>query len=133
MGKKIDGLSQKAIKILMAYNYPGNVRELRNIIEYAFNICEDRQIKSKHLPSYLLEETSRDLAGVTRESPIRLAYEAENNGVIRTDSHQEWQDVERQMIMEALIKTGGRRNKAAVSLGWARSTLWRKMKYYGIH
>jgi transcriptional regulator of acetoin/glycerol metabolism len=36
------------------------------------------------------------------------------------------------MIMEALIKASGRRKKAAASLGWARSTLWRKMKHYGI-
>jgi transcriptional regulator of acetoin/glycerol metabolism len=46
---------------------------------------------------------------------------------------QDWSDIEKQMIMEALVKAGGRRNKAAVSLGWARSTLWRKMKKYRIH
>ena len=45
---------------------------------------------------------------------------------------QNWPDIEKQMIIEALVGAIGRKNKAAVSLGWARSTLWRKMSQYGI-
>jgi len=53
--KRIGGLSRETKEILMDYNYPGNVRELRNIIEYAVNICSDGRIEPGHLPSYLTE------------------------------------------------------------------------------
>jgi DNA-binding NtrC family response regulator len=44
-----------------------------------------------------------------------------------------WPDMERQMILDALYKARGRKSKAAEILGWGRSTLWRKMKHYGIN
>jgi len=131
LGKKKFALSRKALKRLLAYNYPGNVRELRNIIEYAINICGDRQIKTKHLPSYLIEAGQVDVTTIAKESPTHLAINLEG-GFTRPDANQGWPDIEKQMIMEALVKVGGRKNKAALSLGWARSTLWRKMKLYGI-
>ena len=53
--KDINELSKKALKILLDYPFPGNVRELRNIIEYAINICPKGQVKSTHLPAYLSE------------------------------------------------------------------------------
>lgn len=132
LGKKKPALSRKALKSLMSYNYPGNVRELRNIVEYALNICGDRQIKLKHLPSYLMEAGQVDVTAVLQEPPARLAFNTEEGGFTRPDSHQSWPDIEKQMIIEALVKASGRKNKAAASLGWARSTLWRKMKHYGI-
>jgi PAS domain S-box-containing protein len=133
MGKKIQGLSQKALRILLAYHYPGNVRELRNIIEYAFNICGDRQIKSKHLPSYLVETSPFDSVTGTLEHTSLPASPERRNDFLHPEHHKNWEDIEKQMIMEALIKSGGRKHKAADSLGWARSTLWRKMKQYGIY
>ena len=45
---------------------------------------------------------------------------------------QNWTQIEREMILQALRRTGGRKNRAAEALGWARSTLWRKMKQHGI-
>jgi PAS domain S-box-containing protein len=53
--KDINGLSKKALKILLDYPFPGNVRELRNILEYAVNICPRGQIQFTHLPAYLSE------------------------------------------------------------------------------
>jgi transcriptional regulator with PAS, ATPase and Fis domain len=132
LGKKKPTLSRKALKSLMSYNYPGNVRELRNIVEYAVNICGNRQIRSKNLPSYLIQSGQVDVAALTQESPTRLADNTKKEGITRSDAHQGWSDIEKQMIIDALVKASGRKNKAAVSLGWARSTLWRKMKHYGI-
>jgi len=129
MNKKMSGLSRKALKILLTYNYPGNVRELRNIVEYAVNICKDRYIKPKHLPSYLLESNPIDMTTSAQET---VSYKPKSDGFIYPDPHQQWPDIEKRMIMEALIKAGGRKSKTAVALGWARSTLWRKMKQYGI-
>ena len=129
--KKLD-LSRKALKILLTYNYPGNVRELRNIVEYAINICGDRQIKPKHLPSYLIEADPFDMTATAQDQASRLVFKTEDKSFIGPEPHQNWSDIEKRMIMEALIKAGGRKNKAAISLGWARSTLWRKLKQYGI-
>ena len=132
LGKKMLGLSREALKIVLTYNYPGNVRELRNIVEYAINICRDRQIKPEHLPSYLMEAGQVNVTAVAQEPPTRLAFKTEEGGFTRPESHQSWPDIEKRLILEALIKAGGRKNKAAISLGWARSTLWRKIKQYGI-
>jgi DNA-binding NtrC family response regulator len=132
LGKKKLSLSHKAQKILFNYQYPGNVRELRNIIEYAVNICGDRQIKPKHLPSYLLETGQVDVAVIAQEPPSLFALQAEGSRITGPKTHQNWLEIEKRMIMEALIKSGGRKNKAAAFLGWGRSTLWRKMKNYGI-
>ena len=132
MGKKTHVLSRKALKILLTYNYPGNVRELKNIVEYAINICEDRQIKPKHLPSYLMEPEPFDLPEAARQPNPPFTSNTNESGFIRSEPDQNWPDVEKRMIMEALIRAGGRKNKAAASLGWARSTLWRKMNQYGI-
>ena len=132
LGKKKPSLSRKALGILFNYHYPGNVRELRNIVEYAVNICGDRQINPKHLPSYLLEAGQVDVAAIAQERPSRFALKSEGSGITGPETHQNWPDIEKHMIMEALVRAAGRKNRAAASLGWGRSTLWRKMKKYGI-
>ena len=131
-GRKNCVLSSKALKILLNYNYPGNIRELKNIVEYAVNISDGRQIKPRHLPSYLMQADVRKQLIEPATLPSRSVPAPEGNMLPQSQRPQSWPDVEKQMIMEALIREGGRKNKAALSLGWARSTLWRKMKQYGI-
>jgi DNA-binding NtrC family response regulator len=132
LGKKTLTLSPKALKILLTYKYPGNVRELKNIVEYAINICSDQQIRSKHLPSYLLNPEPFDMSEAAQQTNVPQAPLSDETGFIRVEPDRNWSDTEKRMIMEALIRAGGRKNKAAASLGWARSTLWRKMNQYGI-
>ena len=79
MGKKMLGLSRKALKTVLTYTYPGNVRELRNIVEYAVNICRDRQIKPKHLPSYLDEAGLFDTVAAEKKASSRLAFKTEGS------------------------------------------------------
>jgi two-component system, NtrC family, response regulator AtoC len=130
--KDINGLSKKVLKILLDYPFPGNVRELRNIIEYAVNICPGGQIQFTHLPAYLSEtkhhfDRSTPEAGEASEWPASfVASNSEQSG------QKTWASFERDMIIEALVKSKGRRNKAADMMGWGRSTLWRKMKQYKI-
>jgi two-component system response regulator AtoC len=132
LGKKMLSLSREALKILLTYHYPGNVRELRNIVEYAVNICSDRQIKPKHLPSFLMEAGQVGGADVTQDPPTLLSFNTADSDNTHPTPPKHWPEIEKRMITDALIKAGGCKNKAAVSLGWARSTLWRKMKRYGI-
>lgn len=105
------GISGSAMEILLKQDYPGNIRELENILEYALIICPDDTILPKHLPDHVQNrrETSSTLAATN--DPAR---------------------VETRMILDMLERHGGNRTKAAKALGIDRSTLWRKMKRFGI-
>jgi two-component system, NtrC family, response regulator AtoC len=131
-GKRITGFSKKTLEILQRYPYPGNVRELQNITEYAVNICQERQILPHHLPSYLSETPAWN--GRIDPTGDRLTYpKPQGSHLLKSDSaEQTWEDMERKMIMDALVRAGGRRSRAAELMGWGRSTLWRKMKQYGM-
>lgn len=150
--KPIDGFSPETLSLLLSYPYPGNVRELRNIVEYAVNICTERQIKISHLPSYLTETsvnvtTSKqtleqekpkeypETATVGETTPsAKPSYTNSPNlpTQVEIPRNSNWADIERAMIIDALVKAKGKRGKAAQILGWGRSTLWRKMRQYNI-
>ncbi|NLI82804.1 MAG: sigma 54-interacting transcriptional regulator [Deltaproteobacteria bacterium] len=127
--KPLKGFSAKALRILLDYSYPGNVRELKNIAEYALNICQEEYIGPKHLPSYLTEgrvHMARTMDVVPMETPSIAT------GAGSLEAVADWGTLEQKMILDALLRTGGRRGRAADLLGWGRSTLWRKMKQYGL-
>ena len=127
-GKKIKGFSEEARRLFHSYGFPGNVRELRNIVEYAVNVCEASQIQREHLPAYILESglNGHD-TGALENGP------AESQFAIETERKEiRWADAERKMIMDAMVRAQGRRSDAAKMLGYCRSTLWRKMKKHGI-
>jgi DNA-binding NtrC family response regulator len=134
--KNINGFSPKTVDILTSYPYPGNVRELRNIVEYACNICPEGNLQPDHLPEYLKEPTfdfptlhpEADSAGI-EQGTMRPRRKFIRN---LADEALDWKHMERRMISEALLQSRGNRTKAAELLGWGRSTLWRKMKQYGL-
>lgn len=131
--KKVREFSSEALRSLKAYSFPGNVREIRNIVEYAVGIVDGAVIGLEHLPAYL----SEPLAEKTISAPAANPHSddtgdgisaAARNAAARTN----WPALERTMILDALVQSKGRRAKAAELLGWGRSTLWRKMKQYGL-
>ena len=131
LGKTIDGFAPQAQTILDRYAYPGNVRELRNIVEYAASVCREKRIRPEHLPEYL----ARGGAPATQRPEEGDRGEGEARGRVRVDGlsgKATWKDVERRLIMEALVECHGSRGEAATKLGWGRSTLWRKMKRHRI-
>jgi transcriptional regulator with PAS, ATPase and Fis domain len=134
--KKIRGFSPEVIEILRRYPYPGNVRELANMVEYATNVCHETIIKPEHLPDYLLEpwheslQTEDAVSADESDSYSGLADEQMKTRV--ADNRLNWREMERRMISEALLKSRGNRTKAAKLLGWGRSTLWRKMKQHNL-
>lgn len=124
LGKQIKGFSSEARRVLLDYAFPGNVRELKNILEYSANICQAEEICPEHLPAYLtqpkkLQQRRDDGFGTSSLLLARHQEYAEPGGL---------PDIERRLIIDALIRAKGRKNKAAALLGWGRSTLWRKMK-----
>ncbi|MFP4392064.1 MAG: sigma-54 interaction domain-containing protein [Desulfohalobiaceae bacterium] len=131
--KHIKGLSQDTLQLLKSYTYPGNVRELRNIIEYCVNVCQGEYIEVQDLPSYLLEfpETHKNFhENISQNTTQTSEFETDTSKEMQPLAT--WAETEKQMILNALIKAGGKRQKAAEILGWGRSTLWRKIKQYEI-
>jgi two-component system response regulator AtoC len=126
LNKTIRGFSDACLKRLLEYDYPGNILELRHIVEYAVSLSHAQWIELGDLPAYLTE----NLAGLDVRS--RISPSPPGSVALSAEEGFDWAGMERKMIMDALMKVKGRRSKAAQLLGWGRSTLWRKMRYYGI-
>ncbi len=108
MGKEIQGVSEEAMNALMNHPYPGNVRELENIIEHAFILCKGSYVLKEHLPPYLHDHK----APVAEKKSIRK--------------------LEEEHIIHTLQTCGDNLTKAAKELGIHRTTLWRKLRKMGI-
>jgi transcriptional regulator with PAS, ATPase and Fis domain len=107
-GKQVVGFSPQVHAVLMEYDFPGNVRELENIVEHAFVLCHSGLIGSVHLPPHLREKAPHELAVGAGRSHLK--------------------SVERILISESLRKHQGNRGLAAKELGINTSTLYRKIK-----
>ncbi len=103
LGKPIEGCSEAALEKLLAYSFPGNVRELENVIERAVALSRDPVIQLESLPPAVL-----DPAGPARQS--RIPAEGVN-------LDQLMEDYERSLLLEALGPAGGVKKKAAQLLG----------------
>lgn len=106
--KDLAGVSEPVMAILLAHDYPGNVRELENIIEHAFVLCRSGLIQPQHLPSPLREQAPDTQSHQLSATTLR--------------------DMEILMINEALQKHHGNRSAAALELGIHPATLFRKVK-----
>jgi PAS domain S-box-containing protein len=111
-GEPVRKVSQAAMARLLEYSWPGNVRELQNALEHALVLAQGRAVDVRHLPGNL-----QPAAGRAQASPAPKL-----NLVQR----------EREAIEEALAMQGGHRGRTAQALGISTTTLWRKMKQYGI-
>lgn len=138
LGKAIRGFSRPCRELLRQYPFPGNVRELRNIVEHAVHLCPGGLLEVEHLPASLLEARSAAEADGEARGGASASFPHPEAGVETAEGPRitavatGWSQVERQMILDALMATGGRRQAAAKRLGWARTKLWRKMKRYGL-
>jgi len=113
-GKQITGVSEAVLSRLMNYPFPGNIRELENILEHATVLCRETRIEEKHLPDDFLKKTTRG----PDQSHIGQGALAVSEATV---------------IRKTLERNGGNRIAAAKDLGLSRTTLWRKMLKYRIN
>jgi len=109
--RSIEGISHEAIEMLIRYDYPGNIRELENIIERAFVLCSNGTIQASHLPATLIP-ASPAYANPTLENAVKA--------------------VEIELLMQALSRQNYNREAAARELGMHKSTFFKKIKTLGI-
>lgn len=110
--KDIAGVSETVMLRLMAHDYPGNVRELENIIEHAFVLCRRGLIEMRHLPPEFYSTSAQTKDEFTGIKTLKA--------------------MERHMILEALLRHKGNRKLVAEDLGIDYSTLYRKIKNFKI-
>ena len=111
-GKSVNGINKIALGILMAHDYPGNIRELENIIEHAFVLCSKGDISSEHLPSTLTRQSMIETEDNSSQFPLKAA--------------------EVRVIKAFLKKNNYDRKATAKNLGIHKSTLFRKINKFGI-
>jgi PAS domain S-box-containing protein len=112
MGRMIECLSDNTFRVLMHHDFPGNVRELENIIEHAFVMCQGEEIQLSHLPPELWQKKTEYQKFSDEITPL--------------------QDAERQKLLEALERHDYNKVETAKELGMHRATLYRKMKKYSL-
>jgi transcriptional regulator with PAS, ATPase and Fis domain len=109
----VKAISQQAMALLKTYPFPGNVRELENILERAVAVCRDQIIRASDLPPDLVAFELRD-------------YKRPEDKLMTLE------ELEQDYIAHVLQQTGGFRRRTAEILGIDRASRWRKMKKYGI-
>lgn len=113
MGRSVDDIDPTAMAVLLDYGYPGNIRELENIMERAVTLAQEEQLTIANLPPALVEKAVH----VVREEVGRLPTLAER---------------EADYIRYVLERSGQNRTRAAKVLGIDRVSLWRKLKKFGM-
>ena len=120
-------ITETAAEALRAFDWSGNVRQLRNCLERAALLCDNGRITVKELPPEVISKTER--------ATVSVSYTGSSaNGVstFHNVSSTSLRDVERQQIITALEKTGWHRGKTAELLGISPSTLYRRLREYDL-
>lgn len=119
-GKRITGVTPEAMDALVNYSWPGNIRELRNAIEYAFVLCPGDSIGRDHLPHRLM--SGSDAVG------------ASGSGYSCNPRYRRLPDQtdEKRMLLDILRETGWNQSETARRMGISRVTVWKRMRKYGI-
>ena len=114
-------ISTEVMEILLSYDWPGNIRELQNVIERALSLCTGVRITREHLPEGMLggragSEPKPSEMPARGDEPLHLAVS----------------NAEREQLIEALRRTGGNRTEAAALLNIHRTTLYYRLKKFGV-
>src|SRR5262249_52264210 len=118
--KELFDLSPEALAALESYPWPGNIRQLENVVQHAVLVSTGPELLPQHLPQPLQDHAA-------------LVAAQGGEGPVVGDSLQHQRDlIERNVIQRALVAHGYSRSRAADALGISRVTLYHKMKKYGL-
>lgn len=126
-GAQAPEMSPAAIEALTAFDWAGNVRQLRNCLERAILLCDNETITPRELPPEIAFRIEKPVLSVSYNSPQGSAVNSFHNA-----SPVNLRDSERQQIIGALEKTGWHRGKTAELLGISPSTLYRRLREYDL-
>jgi DNA-binding NtrC family response regulator len=122
-GKKAPRLGPDVLARLQAYDFPGNVRELKNTIEHAVILCTGDELQVEDLPKPLQDRVPKNRRADTQPPQQTL-----------DEARERWLDpLERQYLTDLLAKHGGNVKKAAEAAGINTVTLYRLLKRRGLH
>ncbi|QYK48707.1 MAG: sigma-54-dependent Fis family transcriptional regulator [Phycisphaeraceae bacterium] len=128
LGKQLTGFTPAAVEALLRYSYPGNVRELQNIVERASVLTRSQTVGIEDLPSHVVEqEAAHNVASTlaTGSSDHPVAW-------VPMKLEDALREPEREILKRALHANGWNRQKTSEQLGINRTTLYKKMKMHGI-
>ncbi|WP_325530816.1 sigma 54-interacting transcriptional regulator [Sporomusa sp.] len=124
-GKTIRKVDPAVITLLQQYQWPGNIRELQNIVERVISIAEEDTIKPEHLPEHIITPAGLPVTSLTSLS--------RNDAICAREMiKQNLNEKERRQIVDFLLNASGNISHAAKQMGIARSTLYRKMRQYNL-
>jgi transcriptional regulator with GAF, ATPase, and Fis domain len=126
-GKAVETIDDDALALLKAYRWPGNIRQLENVIERAVVICDGRMILPADLP--------RELLGAEDSAVLRVTngdHKKDPSSASLVNFRAESGKNEREQLVRALAAAGGNKAVAARALGIARSTLLSRLKRHGL-
>ncbi|GAB5495974.1 MAG: sigma-54 dependent transcriptional regulator [Phycisphaerales bacterium] len=124
MGKELIGFSDETMAALMRYTYPGNVRELQNIIERAAVLSTKQTVGAEALPAHVVD-------GQSASHPLTIVQEADGEWEPKSLA-EALREPERQILLRALEANNWNRSQTADQLEINRTTLYKKMKAFGI-
>lgn len=124
-------MSDDSLQLLLNYNWPGNVRQLRNFVERCVILCPDKYITSQYMPNEILEYSG----SANKKEDIPLSYNGNgrngaNNNHINLSVGLSMEEVERILIDRTLDSVDNNKSKAAKILGFSRTTLHNKLDKY---
>jgi DNA-binding NtrC family response regulator len=114
-GRNVNSVSPEAMRVLLAYSYPGNIRELEHIMEHAFVLCSGCTVLPEHLPAFLTSKRPLPEFKTSRDRKLKPLDVSEKEALIAALCEHDWN-----------------KQATARALGITRTTLWRKLKKYSI-
>lgn len=118
--RTVSGIDKEALALLMSHTYPGNIRELENIIEHAFVLCHAGNIGIQHLPAYLGNASQIPVSNAPLAAAAAMSLAAAVSSA------------EEAVLLETLKRNNYNRLRTAEELGMHKSTLYRRLRRLGI-
>ncbi|MFN8176901.1 MAG: sigma-54 dependent transcriptional regulator [bacterium] len=118
--KALTGFTDEALDLITQHGWPGNARELRNVVQRAAILCSEGEIQARHLPEAL------------RKPRVRVVAQEGNDTSLHITVGTSLDDAERELVMRTLAACEGNKTKTAAVLGISPKTLYAKLRLYGV-